>query len=139
MEMLQRNKEDQRYGWIMRRKFKWNILQVKWEHRLNAQLKEELIIVNKYEEEVLVSEPEHGPLFFERNEDTQEESTKDILNHMKDSEQQEDLMVEASTETARCYVFKTDNFFIIAGIAGDKQPFEDVFRMDEYLEVKYYE
>ena len=32
MEMLQMNKEDQRYGWAMKRKVKWHRLQVKWEH-----------------------------------------------------------------------------------------------------------
>ena len=37
MELLQRSKEDQRCGWIMTKKVKWNRLQVKREHRLNAQ------------------------------------------------------------------------------------------------------
>ena len=58
---------------------------MKWEHRLNALMKEELLRVNEYEEEVLVCEPEHGTLLFESNEGTKEKSTENILNHMKDS------------------------------------------------------
>lgn len=102
----------------MRRKVKWHRLQVKWEHRLNDQLKEELLRIHEYALEVLVCELEHGPLLFKSNKETKERSTKDLLNHMKDSEQQEDLMAEASNETARSYVFKTDNLCMIAGIAG---------------------
>ena len=45
-------------------------------------------------------------------------------------------MTEASSETTRSYVFKTDNLCMIAGITGEKKLCEDVFRMDEDLEVK---
>ena len=44
---------------------KWHRLQVKWEHRLNAQLKEELLRATEYQEEFLVCELEHGPLLGE--------------------------------------------------------------------------
>lgn len=41
MELLQESEEDQRCGWIMWNKMKWPKLQVKFGHRLNAQLKDE--------------------------------------------------------------------------------------------------
>ena len=62
---------------------------------------------------------------------------ENLLNHMKDLEQQEDLMAEASSETARYCVFKTDNLCMIVGIVGDRKTFEDVLRMDEDIEVRY--
>ena len=71
--------------------------------------------INEYAKNFLVCEPEHSPLLFQSNEDTEEKSTKDLLNHMKDSEKQEDLMAEASSETARSYVFKIDNLCMFAG------------------------
>jgi len=46
------------------------------------------------------------------------------------------MMTEASSKTTRSYAFKTDNLCMIAGIAGEKKLCEDVFRMDEDLEVK---
>lgn len=52
---------------------------------MNAQLKEELLKVNEYEEEFLVCEPDHGSFLFESNENTKEKSTEDLMNHMKDS------------------------------------------------------
>ena len=69
-------------------------------------------------------------------EDEDWRSVEDLMNHMKDSEQQGDMMIDASSETTRSYVFKTDSLCMIAGIAEEKQPFEDVFRIDEDLEIK---
>ena len=45
-------------------------------------------------------------------------------------------MVEASSETTESYAFKTDSLCMMVGIAGEKQPFEDIFKVDEDLEVK---
>ena len=42
MDMLQRNKVDQRYGWTMRKKVKWHRLQEKRKQQVNMQLIEEL-------------------------------------------------------------------------------------------------
>jgi len=118
MELLQRSKEDHRCGWTMRKKVKWHRLQEKREHRLNAQLKEGLPRATEYHEEVVVCEPEHGPLLDKSGEDTEKMSIGDILNHMEDSKQQEDLMTEASSETKRSYDFKSDNLCVNAGYAG---------------------
>ena len=41
MEFLRRSDEDHKCGWIMRKKLKWHGLQMKREHRLNAQKEEE--------------------------------------------------------------------------------------------------
>jgi len=114
----------------MKRRVKWHRLQVKWEQRVNAQIKEELLRLNEY-----VCEPEYGPLLSESNEETEKESTEE-LNHRKDSEQQGDMMTEASSETTRYYIFKIDSLCMIAGITGEKQLCEDVIGMNEGLEVK---
>ena len=49
MQLLQRSKEYQRCGCILRKKVKWHRLQVKREHRLNAQGKKGLLIATKYQ------------------------------------------------------------------------------------------
>ena len=61
IKFLQRSKVDQRSGWSMKMKVKLHRLQVKWEHRVNAQLKEELLSLNEYIKEDLICEPEYGP------------------------------------------------------------------------------
>jgi len=58
----------------MKRKVKWHSLQVKWEHILNAQLKEDLLRVNEYGDEVLVCETKHGPFLFESSENTKKKT-----------------------------------------------------------------
>ena len=60
----------------MKRKFKWNILQVKWEHRVNSQLKEELLSLNESIKEGLICELEYGPLLYESNDVTEDKYTK---------------------------------------------------------------
>ena len=72
----------------------------------------------------------------EELEEIEEKTIKEFLNHMNDLEQQGDMMVEPSSETTGSYVFKTDSLCMMVDIAGEKQPFEDIFRVDEDLEVK---
>ena len=98
----------------MKRKVKWNRLQVKWEHRVNAQLKEELLSLNEYIKEGLICELEYGPLLSKSNDVTEEKSTKE-LNLMKDSEQQGNMITETSSGTTRSYVFKTNDLCVISG------------------------
>lgn len=45
-------------------------------------------------------------------------------------------MDEPLSGTIGYYIFKTDSLCMMAGIAGEKQPFEDIFRGDEDLEIK---
>lgn len=45
-------------------------------------------------------------------------------------------MIEASSETTTSYVLKIDSLCMMTDIVGEKQPFEDIFRVDEDLEVK---
>ncbi len=45
-------------------------------------------------------------------------------------------MIEASSETTQYYVVQADSLCMMAGIVGEKQPFEDVFIIDEDLDVK---
>ena len=42
MELLQENTKDQRHGWTMKKKVKWQRLQVKRDQQINMQLTEEL-------------------------------------------------------------------------------------------------
>jgi len=46
------------------------------------------------------------------------------------------MMVEESSETTRSYVLKTNSLRMMGGIAGEKQPFEDIFKVYEDLDVK---
>jgi len=69
-------------------------------------------------------------------EEIEEETIEGFLNYVKDLKQQGDMMTEPSSETTKSYVFKTDSLCMMAGIAGEKQPFEDIFKVDEDLEVK---
>ena len=137
MELLQRSKEYQRCGWIMTKKLKWHRLQVKREHRLNAQGKEGLLRATECQEEFLVCELKQDPIFDESDEDTGKRSIEDILNHMKDLQQQEELQTEVSSETIRSYDFKSDNLCMIAGLTGDRQSSKTVLKMKESCEVKY--
>ena len=59
--------ENQRYGWIMKKKVRWNSLQVKLQQKMFADLKKE-IIEAEYEMEVSYCEPEQGPLLGEDDE-----------------------------------------------------------------------
>ena len=68
---------------------------------------------------------------------TKKRSIEDLLNHMKDSEQQEDLMTEVSSETIRSYYFKYDNLCMITGFTGDRQSSKIVLNMEESCKVKY--
>lgn len=77
--------------------------------------------------EVLVCETKQGPLLFESDQETEE------LNHMNDSKQSEDLMTEASNETVRSCVFKTDNLCMVAGLEEDTQSFKVVKNIELYL------
>ena len=63
IELLQRSDEDQRREWIMRKKLKWHGMQMKREHRLNAQEEEALLKEAEYEKKFLSYELEHR-LFF---------------------------------------------------------------------------
>ena len=113
MEMLQRNEENQKHGYVIRKKLRWQRLQEKWNHHVNLQLIKELMEleqaidakqrIDKIERvelqqkedaeedvEVLICEPKRGPLLFEIDEEPEE------LNHMNDSKQPEDLMTEAA-------------------------------------------
>lgn len=46
------------------------------------------------------------------------------------------MMVEPLGGTIESYISKTDSLCMVANIAGEKQPFEDIFRGDEDLEIK---
>jgi hypothetical protein len=63
-ELLQRNGEDQRYGWILPKKVKWHTLQVKLKDRFNTKVRGALRTV-EYEDKVCICEPEHGQILGE--------------------------------------------------------------------------
>jgi len=66
-------------------------------------------------------------------EEIEEETIEEFLNHINDLEHQGDMMGELSSETIGSYIFKTDSLYMMADIAIEKQPFEDIFRR-EYKE-----
>ena len=105
-------------GRIQQRQVKWLVEKLK-----EAELRMEVSIYEVEQDEVL-------------GEDEDWRSVEDLMNYCENSRQQGDMITEASSETTRSHVFKTDNLCMIASIAGEKQLCEDVFRMDEDLEVK---
>ena len=94
----------------MKRKVTWHRLQVMWEHRVNVQLKEELLSLK----EDLICEPEFGSLLLESENVTKDKSTEE-LNQVKDPDQQREMLNEASSKTTRSDVFKTNNLCAIEG------------------------
>lgn len=137
MEMLQGNEIKQKYGYVMRKKVKWKRLQEKRNQQVNMQLIKDMrdlekilhakLEKKKYERvelqkkgyaeehvEVLICEPECGPLLFESDKETTE------LGHMNDLEKTKDLMIEASNESIRTYDFKTDNVCMVAGLEENR-------------------
>jgi hypothetical protein len=63
-ELLQRNGEDQRYGWILPKKVKWHTLQVKLKDRFNTKVRGALRTI-EYEDMGCICEPEHGQILGE--------------------------------------------------------------------------
>ena len=52
--------ENQRYGWVMKKKVRWHSLEVKLQQKMFAELKKELREF-EYEMEVSYCEPKQGP------------------------------------------------------------------------------
>jgi len=138
MEMFQRNEENQKHGYVMRKKLRWRRLQEKWNYQVNLQLIKELRELEqvidarqrvekpetvelqqnedaKEDVEVLLCYPESGPLLFESDEELEE------LNHVNDSKQPEDLVTEASNKTVRSCNFKTNKLCVIAGLEEEEE------------------
>ena len=108
---------------------------MKLQERMFARLKKEIGRV-KFEIDVLVCEPEHGPLLGEYvSEDDEERLTKSLMDSVKSTYQLMEEMTMRPNETKRSYVFETDDLFVITGfVADDRKSFETVFKFDE---VKY--
>ena len=81
--------------------------QVKSEHRLNAQLEEDLLRVDEYQEEALVCETEHGPFLSEDENDAEEKHVESFVHCLED--QHQEMMPEASKEAMESHVFEIDN------------------------------
>ena len=125
--------ENQRQGWALRKKVvKWSKLQRRLKQRQVKSLLEEHR-ETELEMEESICKLEQGEIL---GEDEDWRSVEDLMNHMKDLEQKGDMMTESSSETTRSYVVKTDSFYMMACIVGEKKPFEVIFRIDEDLEVK---
>ena len=125
--------ENQRLGWVLKKKpVKWSKLQRRLQQRKVKQLMEKLREA-ELEMEISIFEAEQGEVL---GKDEDWRSVEDLMNFCENSRQQEGLKTETSSETKRSHDFKSDKLCMIAGITGEKQPFEDVFRMDEDLEVK---
>jgi hypothetical protein len=94
-ELLQRNGEDQRYGWILQKKVKWHTLQVKLKDRFNTKMRRALRTI-EYEDKGCICEPEQGPIFGDEGES------------------------EGIDEIQESHIFKSDKLFMNAGFAGVK-------------------
>ena len=77
-ELVQRNMEDQRYGWVLQRKrINWIKLQRRLKYDTRVQLEEELIEADLQqrmctEEEVYLCEPEQGFVLGERSDEDED-------------------------------------------------------------------
>lgn len=108
------SEENQRQGWVFRKKaVKWSKLQRRLQERQVKWLVEKLREV-ELEMEVSICEAEHGEVLV-KDEDWR--YVEDLMNYCENSRQQGDMMVEASSDTTKSYVFKTDSLCMIAGIA----------------------
>jgi hypothetical protein len=95
-ELLQRNGEDQRYGWILPKKVKWHTLQVKLKNKDNTKMRGALRTI-EYEDKGCICEPEHGQILGE------DEGESEGIDEIQES-----------------HIFKSDKLFMNAGFAGVK-------------------
>lgn len=95
-ELLQRNGEDQRYGWILSKKVKWHTLQVKLKDRFNTKMIRALRTI-EYEDKGCICEPEQGQILGE------DEGGSEGIDEIQES-----------------HIFKSDKLFMNAGFAGVK-------------------
>jgi hypothetical protein len=95
-ELLQRNGEDQRYGWILPKKVKWHTLQVKLKNKFNTKIRRALRTI-EYEDKGCICEPEQGQILGE------DEGESEGIDEIQES-----------------HIFKSDKLFMNAGFAGVK-------------------
>ena len=126
MELLQRNKKDQRHGWTMRKKVKWQRLHAKREQQVNIQLKKELrklkqmmSVQLRCEElreaelkmEVAICGPEQGEILGE------EDNEKDLMDYWNSLEQFEDMLTREEDEAMKPCIFKSHSLCMFAKCA----------------------
>ena len=130
-QMQDAKEKNQRYGWIMKKKVRWNSLQVKLQQNMFADLKKELREVES-EMEVSYCEPEKGPLLGDDDEAEKERPIESLINSVKSTNKIMEEMTVRPYETKRSYVFETDDLFVIAGfVANDGKAFETILKFDE--------
>jgi hypothetical protein len=95
-KLLQRNGEDQRYGWILPKKVKWHTLQVKLKNKDNTKMRGALRTI-EYEDKGCICEPEHGQILGE------DEGESEGIDEIQES-----------------HIFKSDKLFMNAEFAGVK-------------------
>jgi hypothetical protein len=115
-EFVQRNMEEQRYGWVLRRKrIKWIQLKRRLMYDTRVQLEEELREAELQqrmcaEEEVYLCELEQGSTLDESSdEDEDMRIYGGFMNSWKDGNQLEELMFETTKEASKPYDFETNN------------------------------
>ena len=96
--------KNHRYGWIMRKKVRWNSLQVKLQQKMIVGLKKELREVES-EMEVSYCEPKQGPLLGEDDEVEKERPIESLINSLKSKNKIMEEMTVTPNETKRSYVF----------------------------------
>jgi hypothetical protein len=124
-EFVQRNMEDQRYGWVLQRKrIKWIQLQRRLKYDTRVQLEEELRGVELQqrmcvEEEVYLCEPEQGSVLGESSDEDEDMRLDDgFMDPWKDENQLEELMFETTKEALKPYDFETNKWCMYTGFTG---------------------
>jgi pyruvate formate-lyase activating enzyme-like uncharacterized protein len=138
--LLQRNEEDQRYGWTLhKRKVKWNLLQKKLRQRIKRreELTRDELQQGRIVEDEVNCEPEQGSILGEDSDDDEDMMlTNDCMNHLKGEDQLRDLMYETSKEVARPYDFKTNDWCVFAGFSSmedDRQSFKTITLIEKKM------
>ena len=114
----------------MRKKVRWNLVQVKLQQKMFDELEKEL---REAESEIEVSycELEQGPLLGEDDEAEKERPIESLMNSVKNTYLFMEEMTVKSNETKRSYVFEIDDLFVIAVfVANNGQSFETVLKFD---------
>ena len=126
-EFVQRNMEDQRYGWVLQRKrIKWIQLQRRLKYDTRVQLEEELRGAELHhrfdaEEEVYLCEPEQGSFLGARSDEDEDMRLDDgFMDPWKDENQLEELMFETTKGALKPYDFETNNWCMYAGFTSSK-------------------
>ena len=106
-ELLQGDKEDQRYGWILPKKVKWHMLQMKLKNMFNSKWGE-AFRKSEYEDKGHICEPKQGQILGE-----------------------DEYEGEGTDEIQKSHIFKSDILCMATGTMNEEGQFTDIVIQNE--------